>query len=62
MYKYFIFSLLFVLILLAGCGENPYKPLDKDQTSVKSTGNEHLKEIIWQTDGAKMVLIPEGSF
>lgn len=62
MYKYFIFSLLFALVLLAGCGENPNKPLDKDQTKVKSTGNEHLKEIIWQTDGAKMALISEGSF
>ena len=62
MYKYFIFSLLFALVLLAGCGENPNKPLDKDQNKVKSTGNEHLKEIIWQTDGAKMALISEGSF
>ena len=62
MYKYFIFSLLFVLVLLAGCGENPNKPLDKSQTRVKSTGNEHLKEIIWQTDGTKMALISEGSF
>ena len=62
MYKYFIFSLLFVLVLLAGCGENPNKPLDKSQTRVKSTGNEHLKEIIWQTDGTKMALISEDSF
>ena len=62
MYKYFISSLLFILVLLAGCGESPTKPVNTSQTSTKSADNEPSKEIIWQTDGAKMVLIPEGSF
>ena len=62
MYKYFISSLLFTLALLAGCGESPTKPVNTSQTSTKSADHEPSKEIIWQTDGAKMVLIPEGSF
>ena len=62
MYKYFAFSLLFALVLLAGCGKSPTKPVDTSQTSTKSVDKEPSKEIIWQTDGAKMVLIPEGSF
>ena len=62
MYKYLISSLLCILVLLAGCGESPTKPVNTSQTSTKSADNEPSKEIIWQTDGAKMVLIPEGSF
>ena len=62
MYKYFAFSLLFALVLLAGCGKSPTKPVDTSQTSTKSADKEPSKEIIWPIDGAKMVLIPEGSF
>ena len=62
MYKYFISSLLFALVLLGGCSESPTKPIERSQTRTKSADNELSKEIIWQTDSAKMVLIPEGSF
>ena len=62
MYKYFISGLLFTLVLLSGCGENPTRPVNIGQTQTKSADNEPAKEIIWPIDGAKMVLIPEGSF
>ncbi|MDP6748755.1 MAG: formylglycine-generating enzyme family protein [Candidatus Poribacteria bacterium] len=45
--------------VLAGCGE-----VEKDvvKEKVKKENPELAKEIIWEADGAKMVLIPPGSF
>ncbi|MAE18542.1 hypothetical protein CMK12_06375 [Candidatus Poribacteria bacterium] len=50
---------LLMSAVLAGCGE-----VEKDvvKEKVKKENPELAKEIIWEADGAKMVLIPPGSF
>ena len=50
---------LMVVVILVGCGEEK-EDVVKEEVRKENTGP--AQEIIWEKDGAKMVLIPAGSF
>ena len=50
---------LMVVVILVGCGEEKENVV-KEEVRKENTGL--AQEIIWEKDGAKMVLIPAGSF
>ena len=55
MIQRFVVVLLVMVVVFVGCGED-------EPEKVKPKKDEASKEIIWKKDGAKMVLIPAGSF
>ena len=56
-----IVVLLVLMVVFVGCGEDePEKVKPKEVDEVADEGP--MKRIIWEADGAKMVLIPAGSF
>ena len=55
MIQRFVVVLLVMVVVFVGCGED-------EPEKVKPKEDEASKEIIWKKDGAKMVLIPAGSF
>ena len=50
---------LMVVVIWVGCGEEK-EDVVKEEVRKENTGP--AQEIIWEKDGAKMVLIPAGSF
>ena len=48
---------LLVLVVFVGCGED-----EPEISSVEDLKDTDTKNIIWEKDGAKMVLIPAGRF
>ena len=61
MVQRFIAVLLVLMVVFVGCGEDePEKVKPKEVDEVADEGP--MKRIIWETDGAKMALIPAGSF
>ena len=53
--------LLLMMVVFVGCGEDePDKVKPKVVDDVADEGP--MKRILWETDGAKMALIPAGSF
>ena len=56
-----IILLLVLMVVFVGCGEDePEKVKPKEVDEVADEGP--MKRIIWEADGAKMALIPAGSF
>ena len=56
--------LLLIMAVWVGCGEDePDKVKPKEAVNANEVIDEGLKRrIIWETDGARMVLIPAGRF
>ena len=64
MIQRFVVVLLLLMIIFIGCGEDePEKVKPKEVVNANEVIDEGPKRrIIWETDGAKMALIPAGSF
>ena len=61
MIQRFVVVLLVLMVVFVGCGEDePEKVKPKEVDEVADEGP--MKRIIWEADGAKMALIPAGSF